>query len=262
MSRAGDLNPPFIAVSLKMYFDHSSTIDWARAVRLHPGIMAAVESGDIDLVLFPGHVSLDAVGRIFEGTAVRLGAQDLSWASSGAFTGDVDGASIRQVGASFAEVGHVERRTHHQENLERAGDKLAAALRSGLRPLVCVGEDNPTTPRHAAARCAAQWDAMLARLSAPERATLETSAPVIAYEPVWAIGARESAEADYVQTVIARLPHETGLPQGTQLIYGGSAGTEIVAALGATLDGFFLGRRAHDPNMLAAIIQAARSSHA
>ncbi|MER7446451.1 triose-phosphate isomerase family protein [Microbacterium sp. NPDC097977] len=248
---------PLIAVSLKMYFDHLTTLEWARAVRRHDAIGPVIGSGEVELVILPGLASLDAVARTFEGTAVRLGAQDLAWADSGAFTGDVSGASIRQVGGAFVEIGHAERFIHHGEDLHRVGDKLAAALRSGLQPLVCVGEHERTSPETAAEICIGQWTAMLARLPDRGGSSFAASPPVIAYEPVWAIGAAEPASPDHVASVVHRIESTGELPPGTRIIYGGSAGPELVPQLSGAIDGFFLGRRAHDPEVLWDVIAAA-----
>src|SRR5665213_1368128 len=97
-----------IAVSLKMYLDHAHTVSWS--------------------------------------TAVAVGAQDLFWEDRGPYTGAVSGADLRQIGCSYVEVGHVERRRVFGEDRKVARRKLTAALRNGLTPIICVGEDQQAPP--------------------------------------------------------------------------------------------------------------------
>jgi len=243
-----------------MYFDHVATLEWARDVRAQVASHTSVSEGLIELVVLPDHASLAEVIRIFEGTSVHVGAQDLSWADSGAYTGDVSGVTLRQLGCTFVEIGHAERARHHGEGPEEAGRKLQAAVRNGLRPLVCVGEAEQGNPVDAADRCLSQWNAIWERLPEAERQSRPEVDPVLAYEPVWSIGADAPAPAGHIIGVVNSLRSSGRLQPGTRIIYGGSAGPELIPSLASTVDGFFLGRRAHDPDALLAVVDALSSS--
>src|SRR5688572_4043057 len=99
-----------IGISLKMYFGRRRTIEWSRAVadiaRTHP----AVTDGRARLVVLPSHPYLFEVGEVFASTPVRIGGQDLFWEDSGAFTGEVSGAQLVELGCDYVEIGHAERR--------------------------------------------------------------------------------------------------------------------------------------------------------
>jgi triosephosphate isomerase len=225
-----------IGISLKMYFGRSRTLEWCRAVadiaRSHP----AVTEERARLVVLPSHPYLLEVGAVFASTAVRTGGQDLFWEDEGAFTGEVSGAQLRELGCDYVEIGHAERRRIFGEDDEIIAAKTAAAYRNGLTPILCVGEQRRSTVEAAAAECVAQ---------------LHSSGPVVvAYEPVWAIGADEPASPGYIAAVCRALRSHVSGP----VIYGGSAKPGLLTQLGEGVDGLFLGRFAHDPSAVAAIL--------
>jgi triosephosphate isomerase len=252
--------PQIVAVSLKMYFDHFGAIEWARQVRDRVAPHPSLSGGRVDVVVLPDHASVAGIIRIFEGTPVRVGAQDLSWADSGAYTGDVSGVTLRQLGCTLVEIGHAERALHHGEDSRVTGRKLGAALRNALQPMICVGEPEEGDPLDAAGQCLAQWRAIWNEVPENERLISSAKPAVVAYEPVWSIGADNPASAQHTTAVVNALRSSGCLPLGTRIVYGGSAGPELVPRLGRTVDGFFLGRRAHDPSALLAVIDAVSSS--
>ena len=125
--------------------------------------------------------------------------------------------------------------------------KVAAAQRNGLRPLLCVGEERREAPEEAARICLEQI-----RLAGIDP---QGPSPVIAYEPVWAIGAPQPADPDYVCAVADHL--RQGLNIEHTLLYGGSAGPGLLPRLYPHVDGLFLGRFAHDPSNIALILEEA-----
>ncbi|QDP96662.1 triosephosphate isomerase [Microlunatus elymi] len=247
----------FLGVSLKMYLDHRSTLRWIADVAAIADEQSAVADGTVQLAVLPSFVSLQAAARITAGTRLELGAQDLSWADSGAFTGEVSGRDLAALGCRYVEVGHAERRRLFGEDAVIIAGKLAAAQRNGLTPILCVGEEERVDEEEAADFCLDQIAGALGDLDG------ELPELIIAYEPVWAIGADRPAGADHVRAVCRRLRAELAddhRPQQVRVIYGGSAGPGLLAQLGDAVDGLFLGRFAHDPQQLRQVIIEASAS--
>jgi triosephosphate isomerase len=201
-------------------------------------------------VVLPSHPYLLEARNIFAATPVHIGGQDLFWEDRGAFTGEVSGAQLCELGCDYAEIGHAERRRIFGEDDAVIALKTAAAFRNGLTPLVCVGEAEQSSVEVAAAECAAQLTSALATAH-------DIGGPVVvAYEPQWAIGATEPASPQHITTVCTALrAHLTKPPfTGSQVIYGGSAQRGLLTQLTSGVDGLFLGRFAHDPSAVATIL--------
>lgn len=248
--------PMLVGVSLKMYFGHAQTLDWCSAVAGVSAEHHAIRSGAASLFVIPGYLSVTgAIGRL-RGVA-SVGAQDLASEDAGAFTGEVSGAELREVGCELVEVGHAERRRLFGETPEVVRAKTTAALRNGLAPVLCIGEPDQGDAEAAAAACIAQLDDALAGAVAGGI----TGRVIVAYEPHWAIGAAEPASPAHIRTVCSALrTHLDGLTaagrvaQSSAVIYGGSAGPGLVSTIGDAVDGVFLGRFAHDPAALALVL--------
>ena len=163
---------------------------------------------------------------LLESGRVAWGVQDISAHTQGAFTGEVAAEMAAEFGASYAIVGHSERRAYHRESPEVVGVKTQRALEAGLTPIVCVGE---TLEEREGGRTeqivGEQLDAVLVNLSVEEATRL-----VVAYEPVWAIGTGKSATAQQAQDVHAflraRLVAKGGEAADVPLLYGGSVKPE------------------------------------
>ncbi|BDZ45540.1 triose-phosphate isomerase family protein [Naasia aerilata] len=243
-----------IGVSLKMYFGHRQARDWFARVADIAAAHPAVRDGSVELFVIPTYLQIPAALEAFAGTPVLVGAQDLATEDTGAYTGEVSGAELAELGVRVAEVGHAERRRHFGETDEIVAAKTTAALRNGLTPVLCVGETERGDPVEAATATIRQVASALA--GAPAGRVL------VAYEPVWAIGAPEPAPAEDIREVGHALKEAVaGLTEhpGSGVIYGGSAKPGLLAALGHTVDGLFLGRFAHDPSALAAILDEAQA---
>ncbi len=239
-----------VGVSLKMYFGSREAREWfsrvADTVRDRPAVM----SGSVELFVIPTYLQIAAALEAFAGTPVVIGAQDVATADRGAYTGEVSAAELAEIGVGVAEVGHAERRELFGETDDVVAAKAAAALRNGITPVLCLGEIERTDA--AAAATVAQLRADLAGAPAGR--------VIVAYEPVWAIGAAEPAPREHIVAVSRALRAELDTLSdraGSSVIYGGSAGPGLLTGLGDAVDGLFLGRFAHDPAALAAVLDEA-----
>jgi len=172
---------------------------------------------------------------LLSGSAVAVGAQDLSVHASGAFTGEVSGAMLREFGVRYVLVGHSERRQYHAESDDMVARKAQAALVSGITPVVCVGET-------LAQREAGETEAVVRRQLAAvvQRHGHCLSEIVLAYEPVWAIGTgltATPAQAQAVHAVLrAQLLAATTAAARVPILYGGSMNASNAAELLAQAD--------------------------
>lgn len=245
-----------IGVSLKMYFGYARSVDYCRDVASIAFAHPAVQSGDIELFVLPILPALPEAARILGPAGAATGAQDLFWEDEGAFTGEVGGKTVAELGGRYAEVGHAERRRIFDEDQRVIGLKTAAAYRNGLTPVLCVGELHRGSVEEAIAQCTAEIDGILKRASSLAAA----ARTIVAYEPQWAIGAPEPATPGYINAVISGLDeHLRSLPgqEDSRVIYGGSAGPGLITQLGPAVAGLFLGRFAHDPTALKAVLDEA-----
>ena len=245
-----------VGVSLKMYFGHGQAVDWFEQVAEIAAEHPAMVSDAVDLFVVPTYLQVLPALTAFAGTLVRVGAQDTATEDSGAFTGEVSAAELAEVGVELVEIGHAERRRLFGDTDEIVAAKTRAALRNGLTPVLCIGERDIQSEADAAAATIAQLKSALR--GAPHGRI------VVAYEPVWAIGAREPAPATHIRTVCAALQRTLGsLPEraGSSVIYGGSARPGLLTSLSAddgdSIDGLFLGRFAHDPESHAEVLDEA-----
>jgi triosephosphate isomerase (TIM) len=165
---------------------------------------------------------LGQVSSALSGSAIAWGAQNLSEHDSGAYTGEVSGAMLRDFGCRFVIVGHSERRSLYGDDDARVVAKFAAARRSGLTPILCVGETLEQRERgETESVVGRQLDAVVGAAGAAALA-----GAVLAYEPVWAIGTGRNATPQQAQDVHAfaraRLASRDGALAGLTILYGGS----------------------------------------
>lgn len=170
----------------------------------------------------------------------------------GAFTGEITANELAEIGVMAPELGHAERRELFHETESITAAKAAAAVLAGLRPLICVGEKDQHSSTTAALITVEQLAASLVSVPA---------APIIvAYEPVWAIGAEHPAPDRHISTVTRALRaalNDDPARAGSSVIYGGSAGPGLLTRLADAVDGVFLGRFAHDPDAFSRVLDEA-----
>jgi triosephosphate isomerase len=236
---------PLAAVSLKAYLGQDATLSLCRQVR-----RAAVDLVDtVDLAIIPIATTIGAVAAIFDGSGVSVGAQDCSRMGEGPYTGELPVEALRAAGATIVEVGHAERRLLFGESEETIARKVERVVANGLLPLVCVGEAIELTSPDAAQECLRQLSSALSRVP-------DAAPAIVAYEPVWAIGADEPAAPGHVRPVCEALKRAVaGRGRDARVIYGGTAGPGLYSRLAPAVDGLFLGRRAHDVGALVTVMQ-------
>ncbi len=199
-------------------------------------LAAAHPAPGCDLLLCPPATLIAAMAERLAGTAVAVGGQDCHAAPSGAHTGDISAEMLADAGAAAVIVGHSERRADHGETDAAVRAKAEAAWRAGLIAIVCVGE---TEAQRDAGTALDVIGAQIAG-SVPDGATAERL--VVAYEPVWAIGAGRTPTLDQIAEIHgflrARLAARFGdaVAQGVRLLYGGSVKPGNAAAIFAAPD--------------------------
>lgn len=185
-----------IAGNWKMNLDRTQAV--ALAMELESGF--ATDS-DVELAVCPPFVYLDAVAAVVQGAAIALGAQDMYFEKEGAFTGEVSGGMLTDLGCHYVILGHSERRHILGETDDVINQKVHAALALGLKPILCVGElleEREASQTEAVVR--QQMQGSLDGISADQMEDV-----VIAYEPVWAIGTGKVATPEQAQSVHADL---------------------------------------------------------
>ncbi|HED33408.1 MAG TPA: triose-phosphate isomerase [Gammaproteobacteria bacterium] len=183
--------------------------------------MGAVNSAEV--VVCPPAVYISRVSGAADGSAIKVGAQNICDEDSGAFTGEISGTMLKEVGCEYAIIGHSERRALYGESDELVAKRFAAARRNGLKPIFCIGETLEERESGVTNEvCARQIDAVIALEGVDALAD-----GVIAYEPVWAIGTGKTASPEQAQEVhafirgkIAELSSEVA--EGLRILYGGS----------------------------------------
>jgi triosephosphate isomerase len=248
-------SPTTVAISLKMYFSNAHTLEYCRSLVDLADRDPGVRSGTTDVIVLPTFVSLPAALQAVRDSKVHIGAQDLAAEDSGAFTGEVSGAELAEVGCTHVEVGHAERRILFHETDTIVAAKTQAALRHGLIPILCVGEPTRTNPVAAAELCIQQ---VLSATTTRQDSDGPPGRMIIAYEPFWAIGAAQPAPSSYVADVCQRVRRALADQlRDFAILYGGSAGPGLLTSLGTSVDGLFLGRFAHDLGAVADVLSEA-----
>lgn len=212
-----------------------------------------------DVAVFPPYTSLETVMGLTEGTALKVGAQDVFWEEEGAYTGEVSPVMLKAMGCTYCLVGHSERRQYFGETDETVNKKIKALLKHGLTPVVCVGE---TLEQREAGSTQEVLDGQIRQGLAGLRAQ-EVEQLIIAYEPVWAIGTGKTATAAQAQEAIAHirslLAQDFGqdTAEKVRILYGGSVKPNNIKELMAQpdLDGALVGGASLKAEDFAAIVK-------
>jgi triosephosphate isomerase len=237
---------------------HGSRAD--NSVRVE-AILGASGLEGVECVVCPPFVYLSDMARLLRGSTVKLGAQNVSAETHGAYTGEVSASMLKDVGCEFVIVGHSERRTLSHESDEQVARKFAAAQSKGLIPILCVGEQ---LAERETGRCFEVVGRQLGVVLALTGVSNFAHA-VVAYEPVWAIGTGRTASPAEAQEmhgfIRAQLAErDAKIAAGLQILYGGSvkAGNAHELFTQADVDGGLIGGASLKAEEFLSIVAAAR----
>ncbi len=239
-------------------------LDLAAARQLTSGVVSAIgDPNPVDVAICPPFVDLDATFSILHGSGIRMGAQNMHAAESGAFTGEISAGMLRAVGCHYVILGHSERRQIFGESNAGVSHKTIQARKYRLVPIVCVGESLEQ-------RNAGDHESVVesqVRESLEGVAIEASSEMVLAYEPVWAIGTGQTASGDQVEEMHG---HIRGILED---LFGKAVGAEIAVLYGGSVnpgnakdlfsredvDGGLIGGASLNADKFAAIVDAAKN---
>ncbi len=214
---------PMIAGNWKM----NTTVD--EAVKLVGEMRQGLDQiENVDKVLCPPFVSLAEVKDLIKGSSIKLGAQNLYFEEKGAYTGEISSLMLADL-CDFVIIGHSERRQYFNESGEVIDKKVKAALKVGLKPILCIGErleENETGKTE---------EVLTKQLNSSSDRTYYLSGLVLAYEPVWAIGTGRAATGKQANETIGFIrqqvaqQHGEEIAQAVRILYGGSVTAENIA---------------------------------
>ncbi|ACK67577.1 Triose-phosphate isomerase [Rippkaea orientalis PCC 8801] len=200
------------------------------------------------VVLCAPFTALGTMSKSLHGGLIRLGAQNIHWEDSGAYTGEIAGAMLTEIGVEYVVVGHSERRQYFGETDETANLRVIAAQRHGLTPILCVGETKSQ-------RDAGETETVIINQVKRGLVDVDQRNLVIAYEPIWAIGTGDTCEASEANRVIG-LIREQLTNKAVTIQYGGSVKPDNIDEIMAQpeIDGALVGGASLDPVGFARIV--------
>lgn len=213
------MRTPIIAGNWKMHMGVKDAVELVKGI-INMGQLPQ----EVETVVCPPYVSLNAVSKELKDTQIKLGAQNMHWEVNGAYTGEVSPTMLKELGCEYVIIGHSERRTYFSETDEMVNRKVIAALKHNLKPIICVGENLEQREKGETETFVTnQVKNALSGLDAKHAQNV-----VLAYEPIWAIGTGKSAdskEANRVISIIRKSLEELFGSNGASIIriqYGGS----------------------------------------
>lgn len=248
------MRKPIIAGNWKM----NKTLSEAES--LVQGVLDRLKGyNDVEVVFCPPFTALSDVKQLIAGTQCKLGAQNLYWKESGAFTGEVSPLMLKDIGCDYVIIGHSERREYFQETDAIVNQKVKAALAVGIKPIICVGET-------LAQREAGETQALIKRQTAAALDGVDGQwipEIVIAYEPIWAIGTGKSSSAKDANEVIALIRATVAGSYGSEaaakmrIQYGGSVKPENIKEYmdESEIDGALVGGASLDPDSFIKLVR-------
>lgn len=250
------MRKPIIAGNWKMF----KTV--AEAESFFAAVKGKAEVEGVQSVICAPFTALPALVAAAQGTSIAIGAQNLHFADNGAYTGEISGGMLKDLGVTYVIIGHSERRQYFAETDESVNQKVHAAFKHGLLPIVCVGEKlEEREADQTKDVCKVQTEAAFQGLSAEQAAQV-----VIAYEPIWAIGTGKSSTSQdaedviaYIRSVVAGLYNEETAAQ-VLIQYGGSVKPNNISEYMAqpNIDGALVGGASLEPDSYIQLIEGAK----
>jgi triosephosphate isomerase (TIM) len=221
----------FIAGNWKMYTDVDEAVALVSSLNQKMGGITKV-----DVLVCPPAVNLDGVNKVLAGSQIKLGAQNMHFEMSGAYTGEISGSMLRAVGCRYVIVGHSERRAYFEETDEMVNKKIKAAFEQGLIPIMCVGE---TLEQREAGKTfdVIEKQVVNGLVDTIEYIVNNNKEIVLAYEPIWAIGTGKVATPEQAQEVHKFIRNKLKeifnekVAQDIRIQYGGSVKPENIKDL-------------------------------
>ncbi|MDH3343469.1 MAG: triose-phosphate isomerase [Gammaproteobacteria bacterium] len=232
------MRQPMVAGNWKMNGSSDSVKE------LMNGIKAGIGGANAEVVVCPPFVYISSVADAIGDSGIKLGAQNMCDQDAGAFTGEVSGPMLKDVGCEYVIIGHSERRAMYGETDEVTAIKYGAVLKNGLKPIFCIGETLEERESGVTEEVVGrQIDAIL---NSDGVASLANA--VLAYEPVWAIGTGKTASPEQAQAVHAFIRNKIAeqdkvIAEGLRILYGGSMNPANAAELRSQpdIDGGLIG---------------------
>jgi triosephosphate isomerase len=213
---------PMIAGNWKM----NTTV--AEATALVREMLPELDRVDsVDKVICPPFVSLAAISELLKGSSVKLGAQNLYFEEKGAYTGEISALMLAGL-CQLVIIGHSERRQYFSETVELVDKKVQAALKVGLKPILCIGETLKENE-------SGQTEAVLTKQLSLTSSQVYSAGLVLAYEPIWAIGTGKAATGEQANRTIGFIrqhiakQHSPEIAQAVRILYGGSVTAANIA---------------------------------
>ena len=203
---------------------------------------------DREVVLCAPFTALAVLSKTLHGGRIRLGAQNVHWEKSGAYTGEISADMLTEIGVHYVVIGHSERRQYFGETDETVNLRVISAQKQGLIPIICVGESK-------AQRDAGETEKVIIKQIQGGLVNVDQKNLVIAYEPIWAIGTGETCESEEANRVIGLIRQQLDTPEVT-IQYGGSVKPDNIDEIMAQsqINGALVGGASLDPAVFARIV--------
>ena len=242
---------PLIAGNWKMNTTVSEAVELVNEIR-----RGLDEIEGVDKVVCPPFVSLAAVKELIKGSSIRLGAQNIYFEEKGAYTGEISPLMLAEL-CEFVIIGHSERRQYFNETGEIVNRKLRAALKAGLKPILCIGE------RLEEMEAGRTEEVVTQQLWSSLAGIDNLGGLVIAYEPVWAIGTGKAATGKQVNATIGLISlsmahlYDKDIAENTRVLYGGSVTADNIAEFmqQSEIDGALVGGASLKANEFLSIVR-------
>jgi triosephosphate isomerase len=233
-----------IAGNWKMYKTQADSLEFLQGFMTH----LDETPEDREIVLCAPFTDLGTLSKNLHGSRIKVGAQNVHWEKEGAYTGEISGSMLTELGVRYVVIGHSERRQYFGETDETVNLRLKAAQSVGLTPILCVGETKQQ-------RDAGETEAVIFAQLAKDLIEIDQDNLVIAYEPIWAIGTGDTCESTEANRVIGLIRSKLTNPD-VPIQYGGSVKPGNIDEIMAQpeIDGALVGGASLEPESFARIV--------